>query len=77
MAVPGVFIFGSSPIELKRKAVFFLKRTYFHWVLRFEKIPYRQRVPCPAKKAYALPKKAVVPHFAKRASAVSAWESPW
>ena len=66
---------GLSPIELKRKAVFVLERTDSHWVLRIEITPYCQKVPCPGKKAFASPKKAVVPLFPRRASAVSARES--
>ena len=64
--------FGSSPIQLKRKSGFFLKRVDFQWVLRIEKISYCQAVPCPSKKAFASPKKAVIPLFSMRASAVSA-----
>ena len=41
-------------------------------VLRIEKIPYGQMAPCPGKKAFASPKKAVIPFFPMRASAVSA-----
>ena len=37
-----------------------------------EKTLYGQAVPCPGKKAFASPKKGVVPLFYMRASAVSA-----
>jgi hypothetical protein len=48
---------------LKRKSGFFLKKMYFQLVLRREKIPYSQMVPCPGKKAFGSPKKAVTPPF--------------
>ena len=57
---------------VKKKTGFFLKRIYFQLVLRIEKIPYGQMAPCPGKKAFASPKKAVIPFFPMRASAVSA-----
>jgi hypothetical protein len=57
---------------VEKKTGFFLKRIYFQLVLRIEKIPYGQMAPCPGKKAFASPKKAVIPFFPMRASAVSA-----
>jgi len=48
---------------LKRKSGFFLKKIYFQWVLRIKKIPDGERIPCPGKKAFASPKKAVIPLF--------------
>jgi len=58
-----IFIFGLSPIQLKRKTVFFLKGTYFHWIPGIEIHAYCQRVPCPGKKAFTSPKKALIPLF--------------
>src|SRR4030043_2278148 len=60
---------GSFPIYLRRKPVFFLKKPYFESVLWTEDFPYGQVVPCPGKRAFGSPKKAVVPLSPMRASA--------
>ena len=67
-----VFYFGSSPMGLKGKSGFHLKRGLFQPVLRAENIFYCQLIPCPGKKTFASPKKVMVPFFPMRASAVSA-----
>jgi hypothetical protein len=48
---------------LKRKFVLFLKEFNFQRVMQKEKAMYGQGIPCPGKKAFASPKKAVVPLF--------------
>jgi hypothetical protein len=39
---------------MKRKQDFFLERVYFQLVLRKEKVPFGQGVPCPGKKEAGL-----------------------
>ena len=63
-------ICGSSAFSSREKTVFFLRRTYFQWVLLMEKSSHGRVVPCPGKRPFASPKKAVVPLFLMRASAV-------
>jgi hypothetical protein len=60
---------------VETKMDFFLKNFYYQGVMRMEKTRYCPVVPCPGKKAFASPKKAVVPLFLMRASAVSARRS--
>jgi hypothetical protein len=48
---------------LKRKIVLFLKDFNFQLVMQMEKAMVGQGIPCPGKKAFASPKKAVVPLF--------------
>jgi hypothetical protein len=48
---------------LKRKFDLFLKNFNFHLVMQKEKAMVGQGIPCPGKKAFASPKKAVVPLF--------------
>jgi hypothetical protein len=48
---------------LQRKFVLFLKEFNFQLVMQKEKAMYCQGIPCPGKKAFASPKKAVVPLF--------------
>ena len=59
-------------IFVERKKRFIPKKVIFSiflWVLRMEKYSHGRVVPCPGKRPFASPKKAVVPLFPMRASA--------
>jgi hypothetical protein len=52
--------------------IYFFKIISFHIVMIIETVPYRLRGPIPGQKSIRLEKKAMVPLFPMRASAVSA-----
>jgi len=54
---------------VEKKTRFLSEKHYFQSVLWIEDFPYGQLVPCPGKRAFASPKKAVVLLSPMRASA--------
>src|SRR4030066_1676583 len=54
---------------VEKKTRFLYEKPYFQPVLWIEDFPYGQVVPCPGKRAFASPKKGVVPLSPMRASA--------